>query len=273
MNLRITGYDKEVNRSDPEGLHITYDMDSDRPIVSMTFWMDDGATPLECNYPVKSGTDGRYFRGINVKPTINGEHYFHLLVIDDEGNMAEVQSETPVTVTGGPVEGTGDPMEDLSGLYDLVRQTRIDLYPDLYIPGHPESIDRNPDSPNYGFLRIDRIKEGVHDEETGLNRGAEWGKELMRRVKEMWPDYNVGMSTAKRGSANHGGATDEYEQGFVTDAFVLGDNGAHWDYQIDSGRNGLPSCNLVDEYWTDENGQRHSNWEPMKERFVPIEDI
>jgi hypothetical protein len=33
MNLRITGYDKEVNRSDPEGLHITYDMDSDRPWI------------------------------------------------------------------------------------------------------------------------------------------------------------------------------------------------------------------------------------------------
>ena len=80
MNLRIVSYDKEVNRSDPEGLHVTYDMDSDRPIVSMTFWMGDEnhaiATPLECQYPVKQGTDGRYFRGINVKPTIDGEHHF-----------------------------------------------------------------------------------------------------------------------------------------------------------------------------------------------------
>jgi hypothetical protein len=157
---------------------------------------------------------------------------------------------------------TGDPMEDLSGLYDLIRQTRIDLYPDLYNPGHPEA---NGD----GFLRIDRIAEGLHNKERGLERGAEWGKEVMRRAKEMWPDYNIGLATAKPGSENHGGATEKYKQGFVTDAYVFGDNGAHWDFQIDSGGAGYPDCRLVEEF----NEEGGSNWEAMKRRFVPIEDI
>lgn len=261
MNLRITGYDREVKRSDPEGLHITYDMDSDRPIVSMTFWMDDGATPLEAQYPVKQGTDGRYFRGINVKPTISGDFHFHLLILDDRGNSAEAVSETPVKVTGGPVEGTGDPMDDLSDLYDLVRQTRIDLYPDLYNPDHPDARD--------GFLRLDQVRPGTHDERVGHDRGAEWGKELMRRVKDMYPDYNVGLATAKPGSSNHGGATNEYEEGFVNDIYVFGDNGAHWDFQIDGGASGYPDCRLVDEF----NEEGKSNWEPIKSRFVAIEDI
>ena len=261
MNLRITGYDREVNRSDPEGLHITYDMDSDRPIVSFTYWMDDGATPLEVQYPVKQGTDGRYFRGINVKPTISGEFHFRLLILDDRGESAEAVSETPVKVTGG-VEETGDAMADLSGLYDLIRQTRIDLFPDLYNPGHEEAGED-------GFLRIDRIAKGVHDEERGLERGAEWAKESMRRAKEMFPSYNIGLATAKLGSGNHGGATEEYKQGFVTDIYVLGDNGAHWDFQIDSGRSGIPDCRLVDEF----NETGGSNWEAVKDRFVPIKDI
>jgi len=66
MNLRITGYDREVDRGDDEGMHVTYDMDSDRPIVSLMFWMDNGATPIEMLYPVKPGTDGRYIRCSNM---------------------------------------------------------------------------------------------------------------------------------------------------------------------------------------------------------------
>jgi len=269
MNLRITGYDREVDRGDDEGMHVTYDMDSDRPIVSLMFWMDNGATPIEMLYPVKPGTDGRYIRGLNFKPTITGEFHFHLLITDDAGDSVEAVSETKVKVTGGPVEGTGDPMEDLSNLLSLIRQTRIDLYPDLYSPGHPEQIVKDPDSPNYGFLRIDRMAAGWHDSERGLERGAEWAKEIMRRAKEMFPDYNIGLATAKRGSSNHGGATEEYKDGFVTDIYVLGDNGAHWDFQIDGGESGLPSCRLVEEF----NEEGKSNWEPIKDRFVPIEDI
>ena len=160
-------------------------------------------------------------------------------------------------------------MEDMSNMYSLIRQTRIDLYPDLYNPGHPESVVEDPNDPNYGFLRIDRIAEGLHNPERGMERGAEWAKENMRRMKEIHPTYNIGLATAKRGSENHGGATEKYKDGFVTDAHVLGDNGAHWDFQIDSGGAGLPTCRLVDEF-NDEGG---SNWETMKGRFVPIEDI
>lgn len=257
MNLRITGYDREVDRGDPEGMHVTYDMDSDRPITSLTFWLDDSATPIETVYPVKKGSDGRYLRGLNFKPTITGEFHFHLLITDDQGDSVEAVSETKVKVTGGEVITDGDPMEDLSNLYDLIRQTRIDLFPDLYNPGHPEASSE-------GFLRLDRIAEGLHNAERGKERGAEWAKEVARRAKEMYPSYNIGLAEAKAGSDNHGGATDKYKLGFVTDIYVLGDNGAHWDFQIDSGGAGLPSCSLEED---------EENWEKIKPRFVPIEEI
>jgi hypothetical protein len=105
MNVRITGYDQTVDRADPLGLHVTYDVDSDRPIVALMFWLDDGATPLELSFLAKKGTDGRYVRGCNVKPTITGRFHFHVRLMDDEGHVGEAVSETPVTVTeGGAIE-------------------------------------------------------------------------------------------------------------------------------------------------------------------------
>jgi hypothetical protein len=104
MNLRITGYDSAIDRGNPEGMHVTYDMDSDRPITSLTFWLDDGATPIEMRYPVQPGSDGRYIRGLNFKPTITGAFHFHLRIVDDAGDTADAVSPTPVTVT----EGNGD---------------------------------------------------------------------------------------------------------------------------------------------------------------------
>jgi hypothetical protein len=261
LNVRITGYDAEVDRGEDEGLHITYDMESESAVTSFTFWLDDGATPLELTFPVKQGSDGRYFRGFNVKPTITGEFHFHIQLGNAAGEFGEAVSPTKVKVTGGEVED-GDPMEDLSNLWDLVRQTRIDVHPDLYQLGHPEAT-------RDGFLRLDRVGENQHDKRTGHERGAEWLKELMRRAKDIHPSYNIGLATAKPGSENHGGATDKYPMGFVQDIYVLGDNGAHWDFQIDGGEGGYPDCRLVDEF----NEEGNSNWLPIKARFVPIEDL
>ena len=183
--------------------------------------------------------------------------------MDDEGNSAEAKSETPVLVTSDSVnEDLEDQMRNLSGLYDLVRQTRIDLFPDLFNPGHPEAS-------RDGFLRLDRVGENLNDQQVGHERGAMWAKELMRRAKDIWPDYNIGLAEAKRGSSNHGGATDDYPDGFTQDIYVLGDNGAHWDFQIDGGNSGYPDCRLVDEFG--EKGEK--NWENVKDRFVPIENI
>lgn len=264
MNLRITGYDKEVDRGNPLGLHITYDMDSELPIVALTFWMGEKdsaiATPLEVTYPVKRGSDGRYLRGINVKPTIDGEHYFWLQIVDSAGATVDVRSDTPVLVTSdGDIEEPSD-VELTDDQTELVAKIRKERFPELYQPGHPEEV-------RDGFLRLDRVGENKHDQRVGLERAAEWLKYLAWALRK----GDAGMATAKPGSENHGGATKQYPQGFTTDALCRSD-GAHWDFQQDGGGAGLPQWDMLPHTIVNEHGDEIDLWAPMKARFVPAFD-
>lgn len=260
MNIEITGYDREVDRGNPKGMHVTYDVQSDRPVVALTFWLDDGATPLEIEFPVKKGTDGRYVRGFNLKPTITGSFHFHLLAVDDYGDSVEAVSPTPVTVTaGGDIEEPED-VELTDDHTELVAAIRKQRFPELYQPGHPEEV-------RDGFLRLDRVGENKHDQRVGLERAAEWLKYLAWALRK----GDAGMATAKPGSENHGGATSQYPQGFTTDALCRSD-GAHWDFQQDGGGAGLPQWDALPHYITNEHGDQIDLWAPMKARFVPAFD-
>jgi hypothetical protein len=128
---------------------------------------------------------------------------------------------------------------------------RKSLFPFLFEPGHPEANDD-------GWLRIDRIGLNQHDPYAGMQRGAYWAKHIA------WAKRNLGLglASAKLGSQNHGGATEAYKQGFVTDIVATPD-GVHWDFQIDSGGQGYP-C------WVKEDDP--ANYPPIAERYVAAFD-
>lgn len=256
IEVRITGYDKEVDRGNPLGLHITYDADTDSPITSRTIWLDDGATALEVLYPVKKGTDGRYERGTNIKPTITGSFHFHIQLGNAAGEFGEAMSDMPVIVTeSGSEPGPGEDMDDQ---FDRVCEVRKRLFPELYQPGHPEA---NRD----GWLRIDRVAVNQSDHRVGLERGAEWAKTVAWEI-----GGEAGVAHAKPGSSNHGGACSLTPDGIVTD-IVCRSDGAHWDFQQDGGGAGYPQWNALPEE-IEEDGKIINLWEPIKARFVPAFD-
>jgi hypothetical protein len=125
------------------------------------------------------------------------------------------------------------------------------LFPFLYEPGHPEANDD-------GWLRLDRIGINQHDSRIGIERGARWAKYIAWKLRRLY----VGVVSAKLGSENHGGATEDYKQGFTTDIVATPD-GVHWDFQIDSGGQGYPCWVMEDD---------PNNYPPVAERYVPAFD-
>jgi len=98
----------------------------------------------------------------------------------------------------------------------------------------------------------------VGDAELGIERGARWAKHIAWDLREQ----GAGLASAKPGSANHGGATHDYPQGFTTDVIAVA-SGMHWDFQIDSGERGYPT-------WAKE--ENPENYPPIASRFVPAFD-
>ena len=275
MRIVIHSFDKECNRSDPHGHGIDFEIEEPPIPCHVTVGLDDGEQPMGFTIFTER-KNGHYFRGVRHKPGVNGHHPVVIKVLDrPDLTTGRVLAETRSTGTvrvfvGGSDNGDDLPletqMEILNNQYPLIRQVRIDLYPQLYQPGHPEA---NGD----GFLRIDGGTPGqphTYNEPLGLERGAAWMKEAAKRIKAEHPGVNVGVARAKSGSANIGGKNPP----ITTDIIVQGDNGAHWDCQVDSAGDGFPSCSLVDQFWTNpETGDVTDNWANVKPRFVPASQL
>lgn len=94
MNILIFGATSPTRRSDPLGCHITYEVESPRPITEVTIELkNSGMEPKITIYPILPGNDGRFWRGVNVKLTHEGRWQ---LVITAKNDLNEiVKTEGP----------------------------------------------------------------------------------------------------------------------------------------------------------------------------------
>ncbi len=97
ISVIILSYDRVTRRSDPNGMLVRFE-GGPRAIVEAIFSTNSGERPKVVTFPVLPESDGRYFRALAVKLTINGEWLFQMQVKDDQGHIA-MSPALPVTVT------------------------------------------------------------------------------------------------------------------------------------------------------------------------------
>jgi hypothetical protein len=95
INLQIFDYTNPARRGDPLGLVVKFEAASSRPIVSITYTLNDGDLPFVWRWV--AGKDGRYFRVQGIKVTVNGDWILEMTAENDMGDKATVR--VPVTVT------------------------------------------------------------------------------------------------------------------------------------------------------------------------------
>lgn len=86
-------------RSDPKGAFVDFDISSARPITHVEIdLIGDGEPPFKVDLPYDR-SDGRYFRGMRWKPTINGTFPLIVTAVDSagcEGHSFGAQSVTVI---------------------------------------------------------------------------------------------------------------------------------------------------------------------------------
>ena len=95
VHIEVYRYTNPAKRSDLVGLSIDFEAASDRPITEIRFEINDGDKPFIWKWV--DGKDGRYFRQIGYKATVNGDWIAKITAIDDQGNFTI--KEFPLTVT------------------------------------------------------------------------------------------------------------------------------------------------------------------------------
>lgn len=72
LNVLIFDYTRNVRRSDPKGMTVYFEIESDQAGIEATFdLVEDGEDPIPLFFSSEPRKDGRYVRGIAFKPTIN----------------------------------------------------------------------------------------------------------------------------------------------------------------------------------------------------------
>ena len=95
IGILLYEYTNPVRRSDVTGLLIKFEVAADNPVVEIRFEINDGDQPFIWKWI--SGKDGRYFRAIAWKATVNGNWTAKITGIDNKGGVAV--KEFPITVT------------------------------------------------------------------------------------------------------------------------------------------------------------------------------
>ena len=99
IDVLIHTYEPTASRSDPHGWSINYEVESDRPNVWMAFeFVGSGEPAIEVMFKAEPRIDGRYVRGLFLKPTVEGSWYPRVRARDDQGNEASADGATPVQV-------------------------------------------------------------------------------------------------------------------------------------------------------------------------------
>jgi hypothetical protein len=101
--VRITEHSTSVARNDPKGCHVLFDEDATYPIIQKRIGTCDAAgdwvgKPQTAKFEPEEGADGRYWRGVNFKPVIDGDWHLRYEAWDDHGNHAMVITATTVHV-------------------------------------------------------------------------------------------------------------------------------------------------------------------------------
>jgi len=97
IEVRFQDYQTTVRRSDPKGLTLYWDIDSTHPVEGFEVQLVGAPEVFRMTVQPPFPPDGRYFRGLAWKPTMNGTFTPRLLVRDTKGNEATVEG-VPVTV-------------------------------------------------------------------------------------------------------------------------------------------------------------------------------
>lgn len=99
VSVIVQAYDLTAKRSDPRGLHVAFDAGSSEPIVRIEMDMEgDGEPAIPLTFPAGLGFDGRYIRGLNFKPTVNGTWPLLVSATDAVGRKATARCLPGVTV-------------------------------------------------------------------------------------------------------------------------------------------------------------------------------
>jgi len=98
--VSIWAFDRTTRRSDPNGLTVRFEVDSTDPIVRIEIDLDgDGEPAIPLTFPIGIGFDGRYVRGLAVKPTVNGTWPLVVSAIDARGRSGRIRCAPGITVT------------------------------------------------------------------------------------------------------------------------------------------------------------------------------
>lgn len=99
VSVIVQSYDTEAKRSDPRGMHVAFDAGSSEAIVRIELDLEgDGEPAIPLAFPVGVGFDGRYIRGLNFKPTVNGTWPLLVSATNAVGRRASVRCTPGVTV-------------------------------------------------------------------------------------------------------------------------------------------------------------------------------
>jgi hypothetical protein len=99
VSVIVQSYDLQAQRSNPRGMHVAFDAGSSEPIVRIELDMEgDGEPAIPITFPVGLGFDGRYVRGLDFKPTVNGTWPLLVSATDAVGRKSTTRCTPGVTV-------------------------------------------------------------------------------------------------------------------------------------------------------------------------------
>jgi hypothetical protein len=100
LNVLIHDYDKTVRRSDPKGMLIRFEVESDQPVIEVTLdLVEDGEPEIPIGFKAARAQDGRYVRALAFKPTVNGDFTLRVSAKDATGRTGSTDGPEPVHVT------------------------------------------------------------------------------------------------------------------------------------------------------------------------------
>jgi hypothetical protein len=100
LNVLILDYDKTVRRSDPKGMLIRFEVESDQPVIEVTLdLVEDGEPEIPITFKAARSQDGRYVRALAFKPTVNGDFTLRVSAKDAAGRTGSTDGPEPVHVS------------------------------------------------------------------------------------------------------------------------------------------------------------------------------
>jgi hypothetical protein len=94
INILVFEYTNPSRRSDPLGLLVKFEIEADHPVEEISFSINDGDLPFVWRHT--EGKDGRYYRAIAFKTTVEGNWTLTITARDNKGN--EAVKQLPITV-------------------------------------------------------------------------------------------------------------------------------------------------------------------------------